>query len=48
MAASIHKRHADDRLLLIEDNAAGAKLVRETLTDKRFGTFRVACQRMLM
>jgi diguanylate cyclase (GGDEF)-like protein/PAS domain S-box-containing protein len=33
--------HPDDNLLLIEDNPADAKLVREALTDTRFGPFQI-------
>ena len=33
--------HPRDNLSLIEDNPADAKLVREALTDSRFGPFRV-------
>jgi diguanylate cyclase (GGDEF)-like protein/PAS domain S-box-containing protein len=41
MAALIYKRHADDNLLLIEDNPADAKLIHERLTETRFGPFHI-------
>src|ERR1700694_1520840 len=31
----------DGNVLLIEDNSADAKLIREALTDKRFGPFQI-------
>jgi diguanylate cyclase (GGDEF)-like protein/PAS domain S-box-containing protein len=37
-----HMSHSHNNLLLIEDNPADAKLIREALSDPRFGAFKIA------
>src|ERR1700680_610234 len=37
----------DGNVLLIEDNSADAKLIREALTDKRFGPFQIEWEKNL-
>jgi CheY-like chemotaxis protein len=42
-----HMSHPHSNLLLIEDNPADTKLVREALADTRFGPFQVECAKNL-
>jgi diguanylate cyclase (GGDEF)-like protein/PAS domain S-box-containing protein len=47
MKMLMNTSHPDDRVLLVEDNPADAKLVREALTDTRFGPFHIEWVRNL-